>query len=263
MLAENKCRQILQLLDSKAFVTIDEFAKELNVSDSSARRYLSALDEEGKLKRVHGGAISLTTQYESVDREVSERRLNNIEAKKEISKYAASLIEDEDFIYIDSGTTTEFISDYLTAKNVTLVTNNIYIAKTYYKKYLKVFLIGGEYKAVTEANIGPNAVDNLKQFNFNKGFFGANGVDFKLGFTTPDMEEAAVKMQAFEKSIHRYVLADNSKIGKITSFTFGEIDDATLITNSLQETHITKNLDVVDVDKIYKAGIVYGTENRD
>lgn len=250
MLAEKRFRQILQRLETNSFVTIDELASGLGVSESTIRRDLSYLDSEGMLKRIHGGATTVNLKYGAMDESASDRRLTNMEQKLRIARYAASLVKDDDFIFVDAGTTTELMIQQVEAENVVCATNSLSIATIAVTRCKKVFLIGGEFKSITEACVGPDALEGLKKYNFAKGFFGANAVDVKAGYTTPDVNEAMVKRQALLKSIRGYVLADASKMYSITSFTFGEIDEATLITTQLPDDCIQKIAHVVEVDKL-------------
>ena len=115
------------------------------------------------------------------------------------SKYAASLIEPEDFVYLDAGTTTAYMLDYIGQKNITFVTNAVAHAQRLVSMKKKVLLIGGELKASTEAVVGSQAIRTLQEYHFTKGFFGSNGVARKSGCTTPDASEAMVKRTAMEQ----------------------------------------------------------------
>ena len=98
-------------------------------------------------------------------------------------------------------------------------------------KGIKVFLIGGELKSSTEAVIGAQAMKNLQEYHFTKGFFGANGITKAEGFTTPDANEALVKQTAIERCKNRYILADHSKFGCISSVTFSAFVNAKILTD--------------------------------
>ena len=89
--------------------------------------------------------------------------------------------------------------DYLLDDSVTYVTDGVAHAQRLVKKGMKVILLGGELKASTEAVIGTQAVQMLMNYHFTKGFFGTNGITKKTGFTTPDINEAAVKSMAMEQ----------------------------------------------------------------
>ena len=95
----------------------------------------------------------------------------------------------------------------------------------------KVILIGGELKGITEAVVGNQAIITIDRMNFNKGFFGTNGITEKSGFTTPDINEALVKETAFAHCHFKYILTDSSKFGETSAVTFGSINEATIITD--------------------------------
>ena len=153
----------------------------------------------------------------------------NFNTKQKLAKYAASLINDEDIVYIDAGTTTELIIDYINAKNVVFVTNGIVHAKKLIQNNFKTLILGGEVKLTTEAIIGIEAVNSLKKYNFTKGFFGTNGVTAERGYTTPDINESLVKTEAINRCNKSYVLCDESKFNENSFITFANIDDAIMI----------------------------------
>jgi DeoR family fructose operon transcriptional repressor len=235
MLSEQRQEIILKLLKEKGSITVSELKDVLNSSEATIRRDLNFLDEEKKLVKVFGGAVSNNFTFLSAEPSVSQKKTINTEEKKKIAEYAASLIEPNDFIYIDAGTTTEYMLGFIKERRAVYVTNAVSHAKRLASDGFKVELIGGELKEVTEAVVGARAVLTLARMNFNKGFFGANGVSEQRGFTTPDVNEASVKEVAFNNCLNRYVLADSGKIGNISSVRFGEISDAYVITGKEPE----------------------------
>ncbi len=246
MLTEKRHEIILQLLRKKGSITVNEIKDELGISESTIRRDLNTLDEEGKLVKVFGGAVSVNYEFSGEEPTVSQKKDVNLDAKKAIAKYAAGLIEPDDFVYIDAGTTTGCMIDYIREKNATYVTNAVAHARNLAIAGFKVILIGGELKGSTEAVVGSSAVEALREYNFNKGFFGANGISIKSGITTPDISEAAVKRTAVEHSNYKYVLADSAKFDNVSSVTFARIDEVKFITD--------KN--VADIYKDYDVKVV-------
>ena len=168
----------------------------------------------GKIKRFHGGAKAIEHEYITNEAPVSAKAQLNVEEKSAIAKYAATMINDEDFIFIDAGTSTALMIDYIGETNATFVTN-------------------GLVKPITEAIIGAEAVNSMKKFNFTKCFLGTNGIHMDYGFTTVDVEEAMVKMEAVNRSYASIVLADSSKFDKVTAVTFAAIEKACIITDRL------------------------------
>ena len=125
MLTEERFAKILSILDSMGCVTVQQLMTELNASESTIRRDLNALDANGQLTKVHGGAILKTMAYSTKDDNVVSRKEKNRDAKNKIAKYAAEQIAPGDFVYLDAGTTTELMIDYLTEKDITFVTNAV------------------------------------------------------------------------------------------------------------------------------------------
>lgn len=249
VLSEERFSCILSILEEKHTVSVQELSAQLSTSESTIRRDLVKLDQQGKLRKLHGGAASLTPLYSTKDDSLTVRLGRNIEEKQRIAQYAASLVVPGDFIYIDAGTTTELIGKYLTAHNIGIVTNSTIIAHSLTRAGYPVTMVGGEIKPLTEALVGPIAISNLAPFNFTKGFFGTNGIHPKHGYTTPEMNEASMKTHAMAQCRERYVLADTSKFNIVSPVTFGELSAAAIITGSLPDPVFREHTTVLEVGK--------------
>ena len=231
MLIEERKKIILEKLKINSMVTLAELIDEIGASESTIRRDLQMLDKEGKLKKVHGGAVAIGNDYFKNDYKVILRQEINKGEKNEIAKFASKIVEDGDTIYIYAGKTTEHIIDYLKNKQITVVTNGIAHAKKLVDMNIKTFILGGEIKGVTEAIVGVRAVKDLESYNFTKGFFGANGISLENGCTTPDANEAMVKTEAIKKCDKAYILADKSKFDENSFITFCKMEDVIIITD--------------------------------
>ena len=249
MLSEERHSVILQLLQERKAVTVTEFTKILGISESTIRRDLNTLAGMGKINKVHGGATVIEEERKTLEENVAEKEVKNVEEKNKIVKYAAGLIRDDDFIYLDAGTTTGKLIDCIKRTKAVFVTNGIFHAKRLTQKGIKVFLLGGELKLSTEAMIGMTALDALKQYNFTKAFLGANGIHEQYGFTTPDPAEAMIKKEVMNRSFMRCVLADSSKFGQISSVSFGNLSQACIVTDRL------KNKKYADYTVIREVGL--------
>ena len=248
LLTEERYAKILKRVKLNKSVKLPELCEMLGASESTVRRDLSALDERGLLKKVHGGAISLDEDSLNLpEQDVEEKSKIFAEEKAAIAEFAASLIEDGDFCFLDAGTTTEKMIDFLPEKNVTFVTNGFVHAKALARRGFKTFIPAGEIKRTTEAIVGAECVNSLKCYNFTKCFMGANGISLKAGITTPDRNEASVKITAMEKSRIAYVLADSSKFDNITSVTFLPLEGANIITDKLHNKKYTEKSNITEV----------------
>lgn len=248
MLAEERYNAILRLVNDKKTVTVQELTEQLDTSESTIRRDLTVLHRKGSLIKVHGGATALNPEFMTKDAALSVRRDLNIEEKVAIAKYAAALVEKDDFVYMDAGSSVDLMIDHITEQEAVYVTNAIGHAQKLLKKGCRVYLLGGELKETTEAIVGAEAIEGLKKYNFTKGFFGANGVSREKGFTTPDITEALVKEKAVEQCRKSYMLSDSSKINQISSVTFAAFEDGILVTTRLKDESYRACRNVVEVE---------------
>jgi len=202
-------------------------------SESTIRRDLSQLEKEKKLRRVHGGAALLHQKREELS--ILEKSTKNIQEKRMIAQYAASFVQDGDCIYLDAGTTTLEMIPYLDAKDIVVVTNGITHLEALLEKDIPTYLLGGFIKKKTKALIGRGALNSLEHYSFDKCFIGVNGIHLEYGYTTPDPEEAMVKSLALKLSRQAYVLADHSKMNESTFAKIADLQDATIITDELDD----------------------------
>lgn len=247
MLTAERHALILDTLNRQKSVNLSELCALLDASESTVRRDLIILDESGLLTKVRGGAISIGDNFSSFEHNVEERLNMFIEEKTAIARYAASCIEDGDFVFLDAGTTTEKMIDFIPSKSVKFVTNAFVSAKKLAQRGFKVLITPGEIKASTEAIVGSEAVMALSHYNFTKCFMGVNGISIKGGFSTPDKSEANVKATAMAQSREVYILSDHSKFGKVTSIKFAELNKAYVITDKVPDKKYLSEINVKEV----------------
>ena len=237
MLKSKRKQLILEKVMKDKFVSLEYLVKALDTSESTVRRDLDELESERKLRRVHGGAESLHFLQEEESNQ--EKSIKNIQEKTKIAQKAASLIQEYDVIFIDAGTTNELLVNELHDPSVTVVTNSIHHATKLVERNIPTVIIGGVVKRSTDASIGGVALNQIGQLNFDKAFIGMNGIDDGF-FTTPDMEEGAVKRAILENAKRTYVLADASKLGNTSFAKVAPISRARLITNQTESEVIQK-----------------------
>ncbi len=254
MLAEERRQRMVEMVAENATVSVAEFANLFDTSESTIRRDLDRLEGAGLLVKVHGGAASVDSvltpaPFVAVEPTMAEKRDLHTSEKYVLAAWAAAQIQPDDFVYLDSGSTTQAIVEHLsdTACLATFVTNSVSLALALANRGARTIVIGGDVKAGTEAIVGPGALDALSRYNFSKGFWGTNGVTREQGFTTPDTSEAMVKLESMKHARERYVLADASKIGVVTPVTFSRFEDATLVTCGVVDPAISGLSNVVEV----------------
>lgn len=233
MLTQTRHQLILAELEQAHVVSLQDLMAKLSVSESTIRRDLSQLEEAGRLVRVRGGA----KRVYHLDRESSykEKLGRNSGDKALIAETAAAQVSAGQVIYLDAGTTTLAVIPHLVGQGVTVVTNGLSQADLLCDYGESVILLGGQVKPKTRAVIGAQAQAQLARYRFDHVFMGMNGVDAEWGYTTPDQEEAALKQQAMQQANQVYVLADASKLGRVSFCHVANVEEAILITHALTE----------------------------
>ena len=248
MLTEDRFSRILAVVDTEGSVTVTDLVRRLETSESTIRRDLTAMHKKGLLTKVYGGAISLKRPELMVrDEKIVNRKAMYAEEKEKIARYAASLIGPEDFVFLDAGTTTEMMLDYISARQAVFVTHAVSHALRLAALDVRVILLGGEVKSVTETAVGEEALEYLEKFRFTKGFFGTNGISLENGFSTPDPKEAAIKTKALYASRRSYILADESKFGVESNVRFADFKDAKVITTAAPDGEWKKQKNIIQV----------------
>ncbi len=235
MITEERHKLIIDKLKEKGIVKINDLIELTNTSESTLRRDLTFLESVNALKRVHGGATLLKGRYNEPS--YNEKLVQNKEEKLAIAKYAASLIEHGDSIYLDAGTTTLELINYIDKKDIVVVTNGLKHIDALVERGIEAYILGGKVRVKTKAIIGIDALLGLKKFRFDKAFIGINGVHLEYGYTTPDLEEAALKEAAISLSREAYMLADESKFGEAAFIKVCDLHKASIITNKKMENY--------------------------
>ncbi|WP_087974729.1 DeoR/GlpR family DNA-binding transcription regulator [Oceanobacillus rekensis] len=229
MLTEERHSFIMSKLNESGIVKSLTLMADLNCSESTIRRDLAQLESKGALIRIHGGA----KRNYRLDEELSynAKTIKNVHQKNKIGRFAASLIKNNDVIYMDAGTTTLAMIEYINIENITVVTNGIQHASLLADKDINTIQIGGKVKNSTKAIIGAASLSELRNFRFTKSFLGINGIDVAYGCTTPDPEEAALKKLAHQQSAITYLLADETKWDKVSFAKVCNLEEVSIITD--------------------------------
>ena len=238
MLTPERQRLILQMIKEKSVVKIQDIVELTGASESTIRRDLTQLEEDKYLKRVHGGAAKLQGKLQEPS--MIEKSTKNLQEKQRIARYAASLIEEGDSIYLDAGSTTFEMIPYLPKKEIVVVTNGLMHVNPLLEMEIPTYIIGGYAKQKTKAIIGRGALESLEQYRFDKCFLGVNGIHPEFGYTTPDQEEAIIKQMALKMSREAFVLADNTKFSEVSFAKIVDIHEATIITEDIDEEIFTQ-----------------------
>lgn len=233
MLAEERSAMIMQLLSERHIASVQELCEALGASESTVRRDLTELARMGRLNKIHGGAALADSRFLADEPTMAAKAGLAVEQKRSIGQAAAQLINADDFVFIDAGTTTLALAGAISgeALDAGYVTNGVAHARLLVQKGCRVFMPGGLLRPQTEAIIGAAALASLGQYNFTKAFMGANGVALDAGFTTPDPEEAAVKSAAVERAREAWFLVDDSKFARVYPAVVAPLQGGAVLTN--------------------------------
>lgn len=235
MLAEQRFEIILQELNEHRAAGVPRLCELTGASEATIRRDLNALARQGKLNKVHGGAVASGGEFLGEEPDVDTKERLHQPEKERIARYAAELITDDDVVYLDAGTTTVRMVEHLRQSKAIFVTNGVACALRLLELGLRGYVLGGTLKPGTGAVVGADALNALERYNFTKAFLGINGITVRQGFTTPDPEEAAVKRKAAQRAYLTYILADSSKFETVTAASVLPLEKASIITNRLPD----------------------------
>ncbi len=252
---EQRRNEIIEMIARNGSVRIADICKAYGVSEVTVRSDLEYLESQGQLSRVHGGAVGTGKLYVNMD--LAERYLTNVSMKKELAEVAASFIEDNDTIMMNSGTTlTHILHAAQGKKNVRIVTNSIQNAleiSTF--SGFSVILLGGEIDAKYQFTYGNDTLNQLDKYHANKCILSVDGVHVKDGLSLYYPNESGVVRKMISASEKIIVAADSTKIGKRTFSRVAGISDMDIfITNRTKSNE--------DIKKMKAMGIeVYGVED--
>lgn len=215
--------RIQGILAANRIVSTAYLCELLGVSDATIRRDLEWLEEEGLIERTHGGAI--LSQRLNYEQAYQLRAQTATEEKIQIGALAASMIEDGDIIFINSGTTTTQVIRHIPVNaDVTVITNNLIAALEVGEVDYEIILVGGEFQPKSHSVAGRFAVNNLSQVYASKAFIGVDGISLKYGYTIPSNAEAEVVRLMLERTHGPvYVVADHNKWGVVSNFEIAPV----------------------------------------
>ena len=249
MIADERKQKISELLKEKDTVKVSELSHILNVSEVTVRSYLADMEKKGLLSRIHGGAVSSYKPYYSMN--LNQRLETNQGEKVEIANRIASMIEPDDTIMLNSGTTTLITFRKIPKTyNLNIVTNSIAIAlEASNNPNYNVVLVGGSVNTKYQFTYGSDAVKQIQSYHADKLILSVDGIDDRRGFTTYYNKEADVDMAMLAQSGTRIIAADYTKFHRCA---FAKISDVSvadvIVTNSRADRLILEELSKLGIE---------------
>jgi len=211
MTAEERRQQLSEVLARRGFADLSALAAELGVSESTVRRDLAQLEEEGVARRTHGGAVFVSDRFSALN--YSAREMTAVAEKQAIGRMVASLVEDGETILLDGGTTTFQVAKNLLSRTLQVVTNSLPIANVLScAGNIELTFVGGYIYPRTGVALGPIVVQTLAPLHVNKAIISTAGITEEGLFNANMlMVESEQRMMASADEV--IVVADSSKFG--------------------------------------------------
>lgn len=245
--ASRRRDEIMEMIRANGSVRVAQISKRYGVSEVTVRSDLEFLEAQGILSRVHGGAVGTGKHYINMD--MSERYMSNSASKKELALKIASLIDNNDTIMMNAGTTLTYVLHALRSKrNISIVTNSIQNAveaSTY--PGFNVILLGGEIDEKYQFTYGNDTLSQLEKYHATKCVLSVDGVHVKDGLTLYYSNESGIVRKMIAASDTVIVAADGTKVGRNTFSRVADLEDTDIL--------VTSGADPAELEQIREKGI--------
>ena len=243
--------RITDMVRSQGKVSVDELVETFHTSAETIRRDLTFLAANGKIQKVHGGAIPLRTFGEGP---FAQRMQLNSQAKRLIAQQVRQLVSPGDSLFIDTGSTTLEVADELSAiDDLTVVTNSSEIAKvlTSANKTVQMYLLGGNYNGDNRQTCGTMAINQLECFHCNHALLTAGAIAAGGGVMDFSHDEAQIASAMIEHSDKVLLMVDASKFDQVAPFVVAPFDRIhTLVSDQAPGGALARALDGAQVEVI-------------
>ena len=208
-LMNERQQEIIYKVNELNQISVNDLAEQFNVSVVTIRHDLNFLEQNGYLKREHGYAVA-------VDSDNLDARMKiKFPLKQKIAEYAASLVNNDEHIFIEGGSTNALLARHLAyTRRITLITSSYYIAQLLKNTDLKVIVIGGEYQKKSESVVGELACLAIKHLHFDKAFIGIDGFLPTTGFSGRNQMRTELVNTILTKPCENIIITDSSKFGQ-------------------------------------------------
>ncbi|GAB6931291.1 rhamnose catabolism operon transcriptional regulator RhaR [Paenibacillus sp. JCM 10914] len=218
MLVAERYEKIVQLVNERGSIRVSELSQLCGVTEETIRRDLDRLEHAGRLRRSHGGAVSVKDQPDSERSQpeipYAEREIMNASEKQRIAEEAVKLIHEHDRILLDASTTAWYMSKIIPDIPITVLTNSIKVAaELSTKEKVQVISTGGILAHRSLSFVGPLAERSLDAYYVDKAFLSCKGVHLDRGLSESNELQARIKHKMIGMTDKAIILADSSKFG--------------------------------------------------
>jgi DeoR/GlpR family transcriptional regulator of sugar metabolism len=251
--ADERQARIAELVSVRGRARIGELAAAFGVTEPTIRKDLSALQEQGLLKRTHGGALAV---HPNVDRELSGRQTANRAAKDTIARACVRLLRDGDAVFLDTGTTVAALAQALAQDGgvrLSVLTSSLGVANALAEvPTIDSVLLGGQVRRVDGSVVGDLALENLQRFTFGTAFIGASGFS-EAGVSVGSLAEAALKAAVIERARRVVLPIDHTKVGATDFARVCELDAVDVVVMDEATTAVEDMCAAYDIELVRAA----------
>lgn len=247
---ETRINRLVEILQQRQGMTVKELASYFDVSEMTIRRDMELLKKENVILAIPGAAVynSNNDNYSIVDATVT-----NVREKDRIGRYAAGLVEENDCLIIDNGTTTEQLAAHIPASlSATVLTCNLNIINTLAQKpKISIICGGGYYHGDTGMFESPESISLIQKSRATKVFCSAAGVHQTMGVTCMNSYEVSTKRAIMQSGAKRILLIDSTKFGIVRSCYISDLSNYDMIvTDSGISRETREKLEAMDLDLV-------------
>ncbi len=223
--------KVRDFIQSRGEVSVSELQSLYEgFSSMTVWRDLKQLEEQGYIRRVHGGVISMQTAALQIEGIYSKRARENTRQKNAIAKTALELIQPGHAVYLDAGSTLMSVANHMGNDRYTIVTSGANIAIELSQRHTcDVFLTGGQISENTLSCSGAQAEGFISSINIDLALMSPSGFSLRNGFTSGSQSESMLKQAVIAKAAKVVMLMDVSKIGRSLPFTFATLSDIDML----------------------------------
>lgn len=229
MLALERRRKILSIIQEEKSVLVPELSKLFNVTEETIRRDLEKLEKDGYLKRTYGGAVIVDNA--NLDLPFSIREVTNIEGKNSIGSIVAQYINDGEILMLDSSSTALQVAKHIKSKkNITVITNSEKIVlELSNAKDFNIISTGGTFKSSSFSYIGHLSEKAIQNYNADKAIISCKGISIDKGITDSNEMEAEIKKAMINSSNKVFLAVDYTKFNKASFVKMMDIKDIDML----------------------------------
>lgn len=236
-------KQILSLLSRQGRLSVAEIVDQFSVSEATARRDLESLASEGKIQRVHGGAIA--AEQAPPELPILERESEQADEKTRIGRVTAELIADNDTVFLGSGTTVlEVAKNLRDRKNLTVITNSLPVLNALAgMKEITVISLGGQLRDSELSFIGHITEQALAEIRVDKVVMGTRGISLEYGLTNDYLQETLTDRAILKIGREVIIVADHTKVNRVSTVLLASLDTVhTFVTDEQADKKFVQSL---------------------